>query len=52
MRHRLVLLACVVAAVAETYRRGYTAPLLYGARRWAAALNPRPLPTSEPDYLA
>lgn len=29
---RLTLLAAVVVAVAETYRRGYTAPLLFGAR--------------------
>lgn len=29
---RLALLACAVVAVAETYRRGYAAPLIYGAR--------------------
>lgn len=52
MKRRIVLLTAAVVAVAETYRRGYGAVVLFGCRRWAVTLDPRPTPTSEPDYLA
>lgn len=46
---RLVLLAAAVVAVAETYRRGYTAPLLFGLR---LHVRSRPDWLYEPDYMA
>ena len=52
MRRLLILPAVAVLAVAETYRRGYMAPLVYGARCWWLALHPEILPTTEPDYMA
>lgn len=50
MRRWLILPAVALLAVAETYRRGFAAPLLYGCRCWAAALDPRTI--TEPDYMA
>jgi hypothetical protein len=50
VKRRVTLLTAAVLAVAETYRRGYMAPLAFGCRQWAAALNPRT--TTEPDYMA
>ena len=52
MKRLLILPAVAVLCVAEMYRRGFAAPVLYGCRCWVSALDPRPLPTTEPDYLA
>ena len=52
MRRLLILPAVAVLAVAETYRRGFIAPIVYGCRQWAAALNPHQTPNSEADYMA
>lgn len=46
---RLGLLAAALVAVAETYRRGYMAPLAYGARCWMRA---RPDRYYQPDVIA
>lgn len=51
MRRLLVLPAAGVICALEIYRRGFAAPLLFGARLWVAALDPRPLPTTEPELV-
>ena len=52
MRRLLILPTLAVLAVAETYRRGYAAVVLFGCRQWAAALNPQQTANSEADYMA
>lgn len=46
MKKRLLILPAVgVLGAAEIYRRGFAAPLLYGARLWLRALR-----TLDPRY--
>lgn len=49
MRRLLILPAVGVVCVAEIYRRGFVAPVLFGVRQWVKA---RPDSYFEPDYLA
>ena len=47
MKRLLILPAVAVLAVAD-----YAAPVLFGCKQWAAALNPRQTANSEADYMA
>lgn len=40
LRVLAILPAVAVVCIAETWRRGFAAPFLFGCRLWTAALNP------------